>query len=152
MIVDTLANASKYFGIHPLFEKAFQYIQQTDLANIEVSRFAIDGDNLKAIISNKTGMTEAESTAKFECHNQNIDIQVCIKGVETIGWKPREKCVMPKAEYNPEKDVQFYNDAPDMFFQLTDGQFAIFFPEDVHAPMIGDGEKEIKKLVIKVKK
>ena len=27
-----------------------------------------------------------------------------------------------------------------MYFQLTDGQFAIFFPEDVHAPMIGEGE------------
>ena len=48
------------------------------------------------------------------------------------------------------KDVLFYDDAPDMYFQLTDGQFAIFFPEDVHAPMIG-GDAEIKKLVIKVK-
>lgn len=36
-----------------------------------------------------------------------------------------------------------------MFFQLTNTQFAIFFPEDVHAPMIGEGN--IKKLVIKVK-
>jgi len=36
-----------------------------------------------------------------------------------------------------------------MYFALTDGQFAIFFPEDVHAPMIG--EDEIRKLVIKVK-
>jgi YhcH/YjgK/YiaL family protein len=36
-----------------------------------------------------------------------------------------------------------------MFFQLKDGQFAIFFPEDVHAPMIAEGE--VKKMVIKVK-
>jgi biofilm protein TabA len=36
-----------------------------------------------------------------------------------------------------------------MYFQLTDGQFGIFYPEDVHAPMIGEGE--IKKLVFKVK-
>jgi len=43
----------------------------------------------------------------------------------------------------------FYNDRPDMFFQLTNNQFAIFFPEDVHAPMIG--KSEIKKMVIKVK-
>ena len=148
MIVDTIKNASKYYGIHPLFEKAFAYIHQADLQNTE-GRFEIDGSQLKAIYSNKIGMTEAESTAKFECHNQHIDIQLCINGVETIGWKPREKCLLSKAEYNPEKDVQFYNDAPDMFFQLTNGQFAIFFPEDVHAPMIGDGE--IKKLVIKVK-
>ena len=43
----------------------------------------------------------------------------------------------------------FYVDRPDMFFQLTNNQFAIFFPEDVHAPMIG--KSEIKKMVIKVK-
>ena len=87
--------------------------------------------------------------AKFECHDKNIDIQVCVKGLETIAWKPREKCVTPSGDYNPDKDVRFFNDTPDMDFQLTDNQFAIFFPEDVHAPMIGEGE--IKKLVFKVK-
>jgi YhcH/YjgK/YiaL family protein len=56
---------------------------------------------------------------------------------------------LPNGDYNSEKDVQFFKDAPDMFFQLTNGQFAIFFPADVHAPMIGEGQ--IKKLVIKVK-
>ena len=94
-------------------------------------------------------MTQAESCAKFECHNAHIDIQICIRGNETLGWKPRQQCQSEREPYNPEKDVQFYTDAPDMFFQLTDGQFAIFFPEDVHAPMIGEGE--IKKMVIKVK-
>jgi biofilm protein TabA len=147
MIIDTLGNASKYFSGHPLFAKAFAYISQTDLAN------AVDGkadisEGLKAIFSNAPGKTKEVSCAKFECHNKNIDIQLCINGLETIGWKPREKCVTPNGEYNTEKDVQFYNDTPDTFFQLTDGQFAIFFPEDVHAPMIGEGT--IKKLVIKV--
>jgi YhcH/YjgK/YiaL family protein len=149
MIIDTIQNAHKYFSVHPLFEKAFDYIKVTDLANVEVGRADI-ADGLKAIISNKKGMTAAESIAKFECHNNNIDIQLCISGVETIAWKPREKCVATKGEYNPEKDVLFYDEAPDMYFQLTDNQFAIFFPEDVHAPMIG-GDDEIKKLVIKVK-
>ena len=149
MIIDTIQNAHKYLSVHPLFAKAFQYIKGTDLANAEVGKSDI-AEGLKAIISNKKGMTAAESIAKFECHNNNIDIQLCIKGVETIAWKPREKCVSQKGEYNNEKDVLFYDDAPDMYFQLTDGQFAIFFPEDVHAPMIG-GDEEIKKLVIKVK-
>ena len=149
MIIDTIQNAHKYLSVHPLFAKAFQYIKGTDLANAEVGKSDI-AEGLKAIISNKKGMTAAESIAKFECHNHNIDIQLCIKGVETIAWKPREKCVSQKGEYNTEKDVLFYDDAPDMYFQLTDGQFAIFFPEDVHAPMIG-GDEEIKKLVIKVK-
>lgn len=148
MIIDTLQNASKYFSTHPLFAKAFEFINATDLANAADGKSEI-AEGLKAIFSYALGKTKETSCAKFECHNKNIDIQVCIKGTETIGWKPRAKCVTENGGYNEEKDVQLYNDAPDTFFQLTDGQFVIFFPEDVHAPMIGEGE--IKKLVIKVK-
>jgi len=148
MIIDTLQNASKYFSAHPLFAQAFKYIHDTDLANAADGKGDI-AEGLKFIFSNSPGKTKEASLSKFECHNKNIDIQLCINGLETIGWKPREKCVTPNGDYNAEKDVQFYNDAPDTFFQLMDGQFAIFFPEDVHAPMIGEGS--IKKLVIKVK-
>ncbi len=148
MIIDTLKNASRYAHLHPMFAAAFEYINNADVLNHEDGKFEIT-EGLKAIFSNALGKTTEASCAKFECHNKNIDIQLCINGVETIGWKPREKCVVENGTYNDEKDVQFYNDAPDTFFQLTNGQFAIFFPEDVHAPMIGEGE--IKKLVIKVK-
>lgn len=148
MIIDTVQNASKYFSVHPLFEKAFAFIKETDLAGAAEGKSEI-AEGLKAIFSNAPGKTREASLAKFECHNKNIDIQLCINGVETIGWKPRGKCVTPNGGYNEEKDVQLYHDGADTFFQLTNGQFAIFFPEDVHAPMIGEGE--IKKLVIKVK-
>ena len=147
MIIDSIRNASRYFSVHPLFEKAFEYIHQTDLANAADGKSDIT-EGLKAIVSNAPGKTAETSLAKFECHDKNIDIQLCVNGVEAIGWKPREKCVTPNGDYNEEKDVRFFSDAPDMYFQLTNGQFAIFFPEDVHAPMIGEGD--IKKLVIKV--
>ena len=149
MIVDTLQNASKYFSVHPLFEKAFAYISSTDWANTTPGKFEVDGNNLKAIFTDNPGKIKEASIAKFECHNKYIDIQVCIRGNELIGWKPREKCVAENGGYNEEKDLQLYSDEPDMYFQVTDGQFAIFFPEDVHAPMIGTDN--IKKLVIKVK-
>ena len=57
--------------------------------------------------------------------------------------------MLPNGAYNTEKDVRYFYDEPDIFFKLTDGQFVLLFPEDVHAPMIG--ETLIKKLVIKVK-
>jgi biofilm protein TabA len=148
MIIDTLNNASKYTSLNPLFVKAFDFINQNDVANLEDGVIQIE-DGLKVIVATGNGKTRETSLAKFECHDKNIDIQVCIKGLETIAWKPREKCVSPNGDYNPEKDVRFFNDTPDMDFQLTDNQFAIFYPEDVHAPMIGEGE--IKKLVFKVK-
>jgi biofilm protein TabA len=150
MVIDSLANAQKYTALHPLFEQAFAYINATDLAAIEVGKYEI-ADGLKAIISDKPGVAAEASTAKFECHNKNIDIQVCISGHEQIGWKPRNTCTSQKGEYNPEKDVVFYNDTPDTFFELTDNQFAIFYPEDVHAPMIAVDDKSIKKMVIKVR-
>ena len=148
MIIDTIKNASKYYSVHPLFAKAFEYIRQTDLVNAADGKSDI-GEGLKTILSNAPGKTKEDSLAKFECHDKNIDIQLCIRGVETFGWKPREKCMIPNGDYNAEKDVRFFSDAPDTFFKLTNGRFAIFFPEDVHAPMIGEGD--IKKLVIKVK-
>jgi len=150
MIIDSLANIGKYASLHPLFAKAIEYINHTNLVDAEIGKFDI-GEGLKAIYSDKPGVTAADSTAKFECHNQNIDIQVCISGNETIGWKPRNTCTQQIGEYNAEKDVLFYGDAPDMFFNLTNNQFAIFYPEDVHAPMIAVNDQPIKKLVIKVR-
>jgi biofilm protein TabA len=148
MIIDSLENAGRYTSIHPLFAEAFEYIKTLDLKNAEIGKTDLS-DGLKIIVAEKVGMKQEESVAKFECHNQNIDIQLCISGKEQMGWKPRQSCSSAKGEYNAEKDVLFYNDAPDMFFELTDNQFAIFFPEDVHAPMIGD--EVIKKLIVKVK-
>ena len=148
MIIDTLTNASKYFSLHPSFAKAFDYINQNDVTTLTDGIYETP-EGLKVIVNTGMGKTAQASLAKFECHDKNIDIQLCVKGLETMAWKPREKCATPNGEYNPEKDVRFFSDAPDMFFQLTDGQFAIFYPEDVHAPMIGEGE--IKKVVIKVK-
>ena len=147
MILDSLDNAKKYFHLHPLFEKAFEYINTQNLQTIEAGKYEIDGKNLNASVSLKDGVKKED--AKFEAHNNYIDIQVCPAGSETIGWKPRKNCSEIKVDYNAEKDVIFYNDKPDTYFQLHERQFAIFFPEDVHAPMIGEGT--IKKLVIKVK-
>lgn len=148
MIVDTLQNFEKYAGLNPLFAKAFDFINQKDVSTFEVGKVEIS-EGLTLIVSNGQGKTKEVSLEKFECHDKNIDIQICVNGLETIGWKPREKCKIPNGNYNFEKDVRFYKDEPDMFFQLTNNQFAIFYPEDVHAPMIGNGE--IKKLIFKVK-
>jgi YhcH/YjgK/YiaL family protein len=147
MILDTLENASKYTGLHKLFAKAFEFIKSQDLEAIEPGKYEIEGKELHASVSLKDGVKAGD--AKFEAHNNYIDIQVCPSGSEQLGWKPRNKCQNPKGEYNAEKDVIFYNDKPDTYFDLNAGQFAIFYPEDVHAPMIGEGP--IKKLVVKIK-
>jgi len=148
MILDTLNNGDKYYSLHPNFKVAFDYLNSTDLNLLEVGKFEIAA-GVKAIVSDSEGKTAEVALQKFECHNKNIDIQVCIRGNETIGWKPRQDCTIAKGEgYNEEKDVTFFDHTPDMYFGIKDGQFVIFYPEDVHAPMIGQGL--IKKMVVKV--
>ncbi|WP_040280814.1 YhcH/YjgK/YiaL family protein [Psychroserpens damuponensis] len=148
MIVDTLTNASIYSKLHPLFAKAFAYVNDKDILTLEDGTYEIT-DGLKLIVATGEAKLKEESLKKFECHDLYIDIQICARGLETIAWKPREKCSVKNGDYDPVRDRRFFHDEPDMFFQLTDNQFAIFYPNDVHAPMIGDGE--VKKLVFKVK-
>ena len=147
MILDTLSNSDRYLLLHPRFEKAFAFIKSQNPEKMEAGKYQIEGDALHASVYLKEGVKENE--AKFEAHDRYIDIQVCPSGREQLGWKPRKSCVDPTGEYNAEKDVIFYNDKPETYFELHAGQFAIFFPDDVHAPMIGSGP--IKKLVVKVK-
>jgi len=148
MIVDDLSQANKYEALHPRFKQAFEFLTSNNLEALSLGKHTIEGDNLFAIVVNEEAVPMLESTSQFECHNQYIDIQYVFGGVETIGYKHRETCVEPRGEYNAEKDVLFYEDAPDFFFKLFPGQFGIYFPNDVHAPMIGEGK--IRKVVIKV--
>ncbi|NHE58837.1 YhcH/YjgK/YiaL family protein [Cyclobacterium plantarum] len=149
MILDTLENSRKYHCVHPLFEKAFAYIKAQNLEAMADGKYEIDGDSIVAAVFTKPAKTAEESNEKFECHDQHIDIQVLISGEEQIGWKPRASCKQVKGEYNPEKDVSFYAEDPEMYFGMQPGQFVILFPADVHSPMIGKGD--IKKMVVKVK-
>ncbi|MTH16086.1 YhcH/YjgK/YiaL family protein [Flavobacterium sp. LC2016-01] len=148
MIVDSLHNAAKYYSLHPNFKKAFDYVSQTDISKLEEGVLEIS-EGLKLIVIAGEGTTKEQSIKGFECHDKNIDIQIVLNGPETYAWKPREKCISPNGDYSDEKDVRFFHDKPDMFFQLQEKQFAILFPEDVHAAMIGEGL--LKKLVFKVK-
>jgi len=149
MVIDKLSEINKYTSLHPLFAKAIDYIVTNNLLIAEPSTVLVDGEDIKAIIMEGNCVPEQESLAGFECHNTYIDIQIVLKGKETVGWRARTSCSSPKGEYSEEKDVLFYADAPTIFFELQAGMFSIYFPEDVHAPMIGEGP--IKKVVMKVR-
>src|SRR5882757_394750 len=105
MIIDTLANADKYKNTHPLFAKAFAYIKSQQLDTLEPGKYPVEGTDIHASVSSKDGLKAAD--AKFEAHNNYIDIQVCISATEQMGWKPRSDCKSPTAAYDTAKDVIF---------------------------------------------
>ena len=90
---------------------------------------------------------KTKEEAKLETHNQFIDIQIPLSGVEVMGYTPRTD--LPEEEYNAEKDITFYKGLAKDYLTITPGMFAIFFPQDGHAPGVtSDG---VKKVIVKVR-
>lgn len=147
MIIDSVLGLERYFALHPKFEKVYQFLRQQPLDSLAEGRYEIEGNEVYAMISDKPGK-QAED-AKLEVHDSYIDIQILVRGQESMGYLDRRFCKEIHTPYDAVKDIAFYKDLPEVFFTLEPGNLAIFFPYDAHAPMIGTGA--IRKIVVKVK-
>lgn len=147
MILDKFQNASRYYTLHPLFEKAFQFLQESDLTTLPIGNQSIEGKDLFAIISEGSGISEQD--AKLEVHRKYIDIQYIISGTDHMGWKDLAKCDAPNDPYNEERDAAFFPDKTKSWFDVPAGSFTIFYPDDAHAAMIT--EENVRKVVLKIK-
>ena len=148
MIIDKIENSHRYKGLNTRIEKAFGYIRNTDLKNIQPGRYEIDGENVFALVSEYK--TKSEQEGKLEAHRKYIDVQYVIEGVELMGYAPLagQKVLDP---YKEENDIVFFKGDKSVT-KVSEGMFAIFFPEDVHMPGISsENISEVKKLVIKVR-
>lgn len=146
MILDNIENAPNYFGLHPLFEKAFDYIRDLDMNNLTNGTEEIEGAYLKASIVEPA--LKSKSEAKLETHKKFIDIQIPVTKSEVFGWKSSNNLNDPIDEYSSENDFQLFNDEPSAYINVLPEEFIIFSPEDGHAPLIGKGMT--KKIIIKV--
>jgi YhcH/YjgK/YiaL family protein len=148
MIIDKIENAHLYKNISERINKSFEYIRTTDLKNLPAGRYPIDGENIFALVSEY--QTKSESEGKLEAHKKYIDVQYVIIGEELMGYSPlgNQQILDP---YKEENDIEFYT-GDKSFTKISEGMFAIFFPEDVHVPGISSGKiSDVKKLVIKVR-
>lgn len=147
MVIDTLDNLELYASLNPLFPKAIEFIRTHDLTSLEIGKIELDGSNLVVNIAQTS--PKAKEDAKLETHNEFIDIQIPLSGIEIMGYKPQNKCIPMNAPYSVENDITFFDGVADVYLPIAPGMFAIFFPQDGHAPGITpDG---VKKIIIKVK-
>lgn len=147
MIVSNLQNSQRVESLHPLFKKLFDYVKTHDLLHAELGRIEIEGDAL--FINNVNPECVPADKQVLEVHHDYIDVHILLEGAERIGWKAIEDVTDETKPYEKEGDCALYADAPTTFVDLLPGQFAIVYPEDPHAPVIGKGK--IRKLIAKVK-
>ena len=146
MIVDRLVNAEKYFHLHPGLPTAFEFLRSANLSQMPLGKHEIDGDRLFAILARENG--RGIERARLEAHRTYIDVQYDIAGGEIIGFRPTEECADIAEPYDSKRDICFFADKPHTWLSIPPGAFAIFFPEDAHAPLAGEGE--IVKAIVKI--
>ena len=146
MILDVLENAQRYDSLHPRLAPAFDFLRRGDLAALPAGRHEVHGDRLYAVVVREEG--RGREGAKLEVHRKYIDVQFSVEGTDLIGWKNISACAGPGDGYDDEKDIEFFSDAPDAWIATPPGTFAIFFPDDAHAPLGAEGP--LHKVVMKV--
>ena len=146
MILDTLEQCERYRDLHPGFAAAFDFATSRDLGTMAPGRHLIDGDRLYVSIDLIEG--RGRTDARLESHRRYIDIQLTLEGDEEIGWRPLSLCRAPVAPFDEQRDIRFYSDAPDSWVAVPPGRFAIFFPDDAHAPLAGTGL--LRKAIFKI--
>ena len=148
MITDTITNAARYAALHPDFADAVRLLQTLDFTALPDGQVPYANPNIRLFVGSEPMRSKAE--AKPEAHLKHIDIQVPISGEETYGWIDRSRLQHGQG-YNEERDIEFFRCTPETWFDLEIGEFALFFPNDGHAPLVGKPGQTIRKAVFKIR-
>ena len=122
------------------------FLEKNELRSLDFGRIYIKGDELFANIDNQA--SKSKEDAVLETHSKYIDIQIPITADEVMGYIPKEQ--LPECDFNEENDAALYPvgmPATD-YLNVTTSMFAIFFPQDGHAPAITP--VKLKKIIVKV--
>lgn len=147
MVLSSLSNCGRYFSINPYFKAAFEFALNGSAAALECGKYTLVEDKLYVTVSDSE--LRPISNAPLEAHNEFIDIQIVVSGNEGYGIHDRSLCCMPQSGYDQERDIEFFDDNYKAIINLGENDFVIFFPEDAHAPLIGEGR--VRKWIFKVK-
>lgn len=150
MVFDNINNCEIYYGMHPNFKKAFDFIKKAAANEYSVGRYEIDGDKIYAMVQDYETLVIDETF--FEGHKKYIDIQYVGSSYEVMGLLDVSKATI-KEEYNKDKDVAFFEKSDEASYLVAkDGDFCIFYPQDIHSPKVAYNNipSNVKKIVVKV--
>ncbi|GAU75702.1 YhcH/YjgK/YiaL family protein [Fusibacter sp. 3D3] len=134
------------------FVKAFAFLEKNVAGSIENDTYEIDGKAVYAMVMEKT--TEPIEKRAPEAHVKYIDIQFVISGTEKMGFAVLSDQPVIKEDKLVEKDVVLFENEimNESFAILSAGDYAVFYPEDVHRPLCQvENSETVKKIVVKIK-
>lgn len=147
MVLDTIANASRYLQIGEGIANALNYIRNNDLSAVQPGRYEIEGDRLVMLVMELENTNTNEN--RLEGHRRYIDLQYWVSGSELMGHEILNSQPVLEA-YNEKSDCGFYNCIAS-YLRLLPGMFVIYYPSDLHTAVNDPLSNErVKKVVFKI--
>ena len=139
----------QYFKNPDRWKKAFDFLEKTDLTELEPGRYELDGLNLYVNVDEY--QTRDEENTRFEAHRKYADIQYVVGGEEQIGVVPLEGTEVTDP-YSEEKDITFLQSDQNNYRKASPDNFFIFFKNDAHRPCFKVTDNTlVRKVVVKVR-
>ena len=147
MILAHLNDSDRYVSLHPLFKQLFDYVKAHDFTHVPAERIVLDGDRLFINVADATLKSPEEQV--LEVHRRYIDVHFPLSREEIMGWSSLSVLATESMQpFNEGDDFAVYAERAQSYLTIHPGEFAIVWPEDAHAPIIGQGA--LRKLIAKV--
>jgi YhcH/YjgK/YiaL family protein len=150
MIYSSINSNFNIEDYHKVIKDAIVFFKTTDFSKIDEGEYELEGRDI--FFQVKDIMTKPIKVAKPEIHKKYIDVQFLYKGKERIGVVYDTGNNQISEDYLKERDLLFYKDVEnETLINMTEGDFCVFFPSDVHRPACeSDGQSMIRKVVYKI--
>lgn len=149
MILGSLNDTARLERSCPALSQVFNYVRThfDELLQANPERIALDGDRIYLNVDDATLRPKKEQV--LEAHRRYVDIHFPLSGNEEVGWRNMQTVSVPStAPFDEQRDFAFYAQEATAYFTAQPGTFYVMFPEDAHAPIIGQGH--LRKIVAKV--
>ncbi|WP_318378032.1 YhcH/YjgK/YiaL family protein [Enterobacter sp.] len=147
MIVGNIHNLQSWLPQE--LAQAIEYVKQNVTDATPTGKHDIDGSRLFFLLSED--MTQPFAERRAEYHARYLDIQIVLKGQEGMTFSTLPHGT-PDTDWLADKDIAFLPAGEqEKTVVLSEGDFVVFYPGEVHKPLCTVGEAaQVRKVVVKM--
>lgn len=150
MVYDRISHLANYQKLLPNLSKLVEYLDTHSAGDLPLGEHRIDDD---LILKVKEYIPREKEDARWESHRVFADVQYVVRGHELMGISHKQD-MQPMDEYNAVSDSIHYDKKHQgIDFPLTEGNFMLLMPDDIHMPSLSDsdGRDAVFKIIAKVR-
>src|ERR1035437_230798 len=145
--INVLEFAKQYYKNKVYWDKAFEFLNNPELAELKPGKYNIDSTFVVATIS--YAESSDSSKVKWEVHRKYLDLQYLISGSLFYAIAPFNKKDISEP-YNNSTDMERVITNSGKYYKAAPGSLFVFFPSDAHKSVKEHGGDVVKGVVIKI--